>query len=86
LEDHAHPAPYLAHVLVFERQSEDAKAARAPEDAVEVEQQRALARAVRPDDGYRLPLLYGEVDPLQHLGAVRIAEAERGRLDGRRTP
>ena len=92
LEDDADPASHLEQVRAGDRQPRDGDASRAGrEDAVEVQHQGRLARAVGAEQGDPLPRVHVQVDPEQCLVAARVgvgdaADVEDGHAHPTRTP
>jgi hypothetical protein len=81
LEHDADAPADLAQVLLDHRQARDLhRPDAAAEHPVQVQHQRRLARAVRPEDGDPLALVHPQVDAEQRLVPVRVGERQPGDL------
>lgn len=85
LEDDADPAAHLPQVPALDRQAGHRHpAAAAAEDAVEVQHERGLARAVGSQHRHPFTALQPEVHPVQRLVPVGVGEGEVLHEEGRR--
>jgi hypothetical protein len=85
LEHVADPAPHFGQAGTRQRDAFDRHAALArQQQAIDMLQQRRLARAIGTDDGHRLTRQDAQVDAAQRQRAVRIVVCHCTQLDGRR--